>query len=87
MHSTPVRQAGSGRKMPFPLVFSSLLFFSLKPIDLELKGLGSGELGKLNKDIGEIERMLKAPIKSLENKTPWTLGPSSPTELEKNLKR
>ena len=35
--------------------------------DLDL--VEKGELGKLNKDIAEIERMLKALIKSLENKT------------------
>jgi len=59
-----------------------------------------GESGTLNKDIAEIERMLKALIKSLENKpcfacgyaghaleplTPGILGPSSSTKLEKNL--
>jgi hypothetical protein len=32
-----------------------------------------GELGSLKKDITEIERMLKALIKSLENK-PWNPG-------------
>jgi hypothetical protein len=34
-----------------------------------------GELGTLKKDIAEIEKMLKALIKSLENKplNPWTL--------------
>ncbi len=34
-----------------------------------------GVLGRLKKDIAEIERMLKALIKSLENKpwNPWTL--------------
>ncbi len=34
-----------------------------------------GVLGKLKKNIAEIERMLKALIKSLENKplNPWTL--------------
>ncbi|OIN95638.1 MAG: hypothetical protein AUJ48_02760 [Deltaproteobacteria bacterium CG1_02_45_11] len=38
--------------------------------------------------IAGIERMLKAPIKSLGNKSlnPWTLEPSSPTKLEKNRK-
>jgi four helix bundle protein len=34
--------------------------------DLDL--IEKGELGPLNKDIAEIERMLKALIKSLENK-------------------
>ena len=34
--------------------------------DLEL--IGKGEMGRLKKDIAEIERMLKALIKSLENK-------------------
>ena len=35
-----------------------------------------GELGTLKKDIAEIERMLKALTKSLENKpsNPWTLS-------------
>jgi len=32
-----------------------------------------GELGTLKKDIAEIERMLKALIKPLENK-PWNPG-------------
>ena len=35
--------------------------------DLDL--VEKGELGTANKDIAEIERMLKALIKSLENKT------------------
>jgi hypothetical protein len=37
--------------------------------------LEKGELGTLRKDIAEIERMLTALIKSLENKrlNPWTL--------------
>jgi four helix bundle protein len=41
--------------------------------DLDL--IEKGELGTLNKDIPGIERMLKALIKSLENKplNPWTL--------------
>ena len=34
--------------------------------DLDL--IEKGELGKLKKDIAKIERMLKALIKSLENK-------------------
>jgi hypothetical protein len=38
------------------------------------------------KDTAEIERMLKALIKCIE-KTPWILGPSFPTKLEKNQKR
>jgi hypothetical protein len=45
-------------------------------------------LGRLKKDIVEIERMLKALIKSLQNLeslTPGILGPSSPTNVEKNL--
>ncbi len=52
--------------------------------DLDL--IEKGELGTLNKAIAEIERMLKALIKSLENKhlNPWILEPSSPTKLEKN---
>ncbi len=47
------------------------------------------KLGAAKKDITEIERMLKALIKSLENKplNPGILGPSSPTKLEKNHKR
>jgi len=58
----------------------------LLPGDLDL--IEKGELGTLKKDITEIERMLKALIKSLENKplTPGILGPSSPTKLEKNRK-
>jgi four helix bundle protein len=52
--------------------------------DLDL--IEKGEWGTLNKDIAEIERMLKALIKSLENKplNPVILEPSSPTKLEKN---
>jgi len=34
--------------------------------DLDL--IGKGEMGRLKKDMAEIERMLKALIKSLENK-------------------
>lgn len=34
----------------------------------DLNLIEKGELGKLKKDISEIERMLKALIKSLENK-------------------
>jgi hypothetical protein len=33
-----------------------------------LDSIEKGESGRLNKDIAEIERMLKALIKSLENK-------------------
>ena len=53
--------------------------------DLDL--IEKGELGPLKKDIAEIERLLNALIKSLENKplTPGVLGPSSPTKVEKNL--
>jgi len=40
-------------------------------------------LGPLKKEIAEIERMLKALIKSLEI-NPGILGSSSPTKLEKN---
>ena len=41
----------------------------------DLDFIEKGELGTLQKDIAEIERMLKALIKSLENKplNPWTL--------------
>jgi len=41
--------------------------------DLDL--IEKGELGTLSKAIAEIEKMLKALIKSLENKplNPWTL--------------
>jgi four helix bundle protein len=38
----------------------------LSAVDLDL--IEKGELGALKKDIAEIERMLKALIKSLENK-------------------
>jgi four helix bundle protein len=65
----------------------------------DLGFIDKGELDTAKKDIAEIERMLKALIKSLENKrlsqrnedpvigeslTPGILGPSSPTKLEKN---
>jgi four helix bundle protein len=41
----------------------------------DLDVIEKGESGALNKDIADIERMLKALIKSLENKplNPWTL--------------
>jgi four helix bundle protein len=41
----------------------------------DLNLIEKGELGKLKKDITKIERMIKALIKSLENKplNPWTL--------------
>jgi four helix bundle protein len=41
----------------------------------DLGYIGKGELGTAKKDIAEIERMLKALIKSVENKhlNPWTL--------------
>ena len=41
----------------------------------DLDFIEKGELGTLQKDIAEIERMLKALIKSLESKplNPWTL--------------
>jgi len=42
------------------------LFRDIGDLDLIKKG----EMGTLKKDIAEIERMLKALIKSLENK-PW----------------
>ena len=53
--------------------------------DLDL--IEKGVLGTLKKDIAESQRMLKALIKSLENKplTPGILGPSSPNKLEKIL--
>ena len=46
-----------------------------------------GEMETIKNDIADVERMLKALIKSLENKPldPWILGLSSPTKLEKNL--
>jgi len=52
--------------------------------DLDL--IEKGELGTTKKDISGIERMLKALIKSLENKplNPGILEPSSPTKVEKN---
>jgi len=40
------------------------LFRNIDDLDL----INKGELGTLKKDISEIERMLKALIKSLENK-------------------
>jgi hypothetical protein len=50
------------------------------------KRLWQAGLKCLKDNIEEVERMLKALIQSLENKhlDPWTLGPSSPTKLEKN---
>jgi hypothetical protein len=47
-------------------------------------------LGTSINDIAEVERMLKALTKSIKQQTleslnPWTLGPSSPTKLEKKL--
>jgi hypothetical protein len=55
----------------------------------ELQRFEKGVLGTLKKDITEIERMFKALIKLLGNESliPGTLGPSSPTKLEKNLLR
>ena len=54
----------------------------------DLGFIDNGELETAKKEIAEIEKMLKALIKTLENKhlTPWIFGPSSPTKLEKNLK-
>ena len=58
----------------------------------DLGFIDTRELGTLKKDIAEIERMLKALIKSFGNKPldpcprQASLGPSSPTKLEKNLK-
>jgi hypothetical protein len=49
--------------------------------DLDL--IEKGELGTLKKDIAEIERMLKALIKSLENK-PLKLDPLNPWTLFSN---
>ena len=64
--------------------------------ELETQVLLSGDLGyfeeksllKLQQDLGEVERMLKALIKSLENKSlnPRILDPFLPTNWEKNLK-
>jgi hypothetical protein len=56
----------------------------------DLALIEKGESGTLKKNIAEIERMLKALIKSLkkqtlESLTPGILGPSSPTKLEKNF--
>ena len=50
----------------------------------DLGFIEKGELSSLIKDIAEIERMLKALIKSLEDKplTPRILGPSFQTKLE-----
>ena len=53
--------------------------------DLDL--IEKSELGKLKKDIAEVERMLKALIKSLENipLTPGILGPSSPINRRRTI--
>jgi len=58
------------------------LFRNIGDLDLIKKG----ELGTLNKDIAEIERMLKALIKSLENKplNPLILEPWNPGALFSN---
>ena len=44
-------------------------------------------LQELKEEIGDVERMLKAMIKSLENKhlNPGLLGPSLPTNWEKSI--
>ena len=44
-------------------------------------------LQELREEIGDVERMLKAMIKPLENKhlNPGSLGPFRPTNWEKNL--
>jgi len=93
---------GYGRKTTLDYVRMLYIFYGsvcepetqiLLAGDLDL--IEKGELGTLNKDIAEIERMLKVLIKSLENKPlvgvkrrsrhQGILGPSSPTKLEKNL--
>jgi hypothetical protein len=61
---------------------------------LETQTMISGDLGYVGKkrlqeirqEIGDVERMLKAMIKSLENKhlNPGPLGPFLPTNWEKN---
>jgi len=66
---------GYGRKTTREYIPSLYLAYSSN-CELETQTLLSGDLGymkvqereKLQKDIGEIERMLKALIKSLENK-------------------
>jgi four helix bundle protein len=52
----------------------------------DLGYVGKERLEKLRAEIGDVERMLKALIKSLENKhlDPGTLGPFLPTNWEKN---
>ena len=57
-----------------------ILWLSLRIENLDIISRGirfKGESGTLNKDIAEIERMLKAFIKSLENKplNPWPWNP------------
>jgi four helix bundle protein len=76
---------GYGRKTT-PDYLRSLYIAYGSTCELETQIILSGELGYLNKesllelqrDIGEVERMLKALIKSLENKplTPRILGSS-----------
>ncbi len=54
----------------------------------DLDFIEKGELGTLKKDIAEVERMLKALIKSLENKhlNPWALVSLDPL-LQLNWRR
>jgi len=49
--------------------------------------MGNERLQEIRQEIGDVERMLKAMIKSLENKhlNPGPLGPFLPTNWEKNL--
>jgi four helix bundle protein len=85
---------GYGRKTtPEYLRFLSIAYGST--CELETQLLLSGDLGYLDKeslsglqrDIGEVERMTKALIKSLENKhlTPGILEPFLPNNWEKSL--
>ena len=85
---------GYGRKTT-PEYLRSLYIAYGSTCELETQLLLSGDLGYLDKeslsglqrDIREVERMMKALIKSLENKhlTPGPLEPFLPANWEKSL--
>ncbi len=88
-------EEGYGRKTTVDyirMLYISYGFFCELETQILLAGdlglLDKGELVTAKKVVAEIERMLKALIKSrkqtLESLTPGILGPSSPTKLEKN---
>ena len=54
----------------------------------DLGYVGKERLQEIRQEIGDVDRMLKAMIKSMENKhlNPGPLGPFLPTSWEKNFK-